>query len=166
MLSRIFRLFKRNKKTDSTTDCTTDCKNKKFDFPIDFSRIDDIDYLTQEDVLKFLESEIVDVMETIFEYHPSDYDENHFNKERLKLQFGEYIRVNGSNKSLLREFITGLLYRVDFNKLYYVKTCVICLENDSYKLFKCNHVVTCRKCYIITMKTSKRCPMCRSYVGI
>lgn len=152
-LSKLFKIFKRNKKTDEV---------KKCDFPIDFTRIDDINYLTQEGVFNYLSNQMIELKELVLKYDASDIDETRFNKEILIMKFGKHLRANANNKPYLRKFITELLFKDNIEKIYYVKTCVVCLENKSKIFLKpCNHIVTCLLCYEIIMKTSKKCPMCR-----
>ncbi len=50
-------------------------------------------------------------------------------------------------------------------KIYDAVECVVCMENDSEKLYlPCGHKCVCDKCSELLCKIKKECPLCRRYI--
>lgn len=135
---------------------------------IDLTRLEDIDYLLEPDVLNWFFERLLKFKMMEYQYDGIDPEHYLFDKQRVFARFkGDLLRMaRTGNIGGLRGTLVNILNKDHPRRqIYYSFKCVVSYEKQSTIITNCNHHVLCGPCFTnIYAKGDHLCPLCRALI--
>lgn len=136
---------------------------------VDVSRADNIDYVLQDEICKYLcEIRYREGFESMLKdgVDPQEILKK-LDRKIFYQCFRDALLEISANKESLKIYVRDHIVTDIIQKVYIQETCVVCLEKPSRVILECSHQILCNDCFETLKKLrNTACPLCRNNFNV